>query len=158
MADVPEYVPMERNEQVIVTEQPGIARREQVIQDVSAERRQMLVQLTSLIWLLLIALEALIGLRIVLRLLAANANNTFAEFIYAISRIFVAPFLGLTSTPSFQGSVFEIPSLIAMVVYLIVTWFVIRLIWVVFDKPKAKSVSVYERYQSSKPGGPTLTS
>lgn len=156
MADLPENIPVERTERVIVTEQPGIARREEVVQDKSAERRQMLVRVTSLIWLGVIALLALIGLRVVLRLLAANPNNAFAEMVYAVSRVFVGPFLGLTSTPSAQAAVFEIPSLIAMAVYLVAAWFIIQLIWIVFDKPQSKSVSLYERYRSSTPGERTI--
>jgi hypothetical protein len=58
---------------------------------------------------------------------------------------FLLPFQGLTATPSAAGMVLEIPTLIAMLVYLLMAWVVVRLIWVLFDRPTARSVSTYER-------------
>jgi hypothetical protein len=46
----------------------------------------------------------------------------------------------LTATPSAAGMVLEIPTLIAMLVYLLMAWVVVRLIWVLFDRPTARRV------------------
>lgn len=61
---------------------------------------------------------ALLTLRIVLLLLAANQGSAFVDFIYALSGLFAAPFYGIFSyQPSYGQSVFEISSVVAIVVY-----------------------------------------
>jgi len=97
-------------------------------------------KLTQLIWLAFGLLEALIALRVVLRLIAANPGNPFARLIYDLSYVFVWPFLGLTRTPSANGSVLEISSLIAMFVYALVAWALVQLVWIVFDRPRTTAV------------------
>ena len=97
-------------------------------------------KLTQLIWLAFGLLEALIGLRVVLRLIAANPGNPFARLVYDASYIFVWPFLGLTRTPSANGSVLEISSLIGMFVYALVAWALVQLVWIVFDRPRSAAV------------------
>jgi hypothetical protein len=42
--------------------------------------------------------------------------------------------------------VLEIPALIAMMVYVMAAWVLIRLIWVLFDPSSGRSHSTYERY------------
>ncbi|MFN2137935.1 MAG: hypothetical protein ACK2UK_18415 [Candidatus Promineifilaceae bacterium] len=71
-------------------------------------------------------LEILIAFRVFLKLIDANPDSGFAWFVYGITAPFLAPFNGLTSTPQVHGSVLEIPSLIAMVVYLILFWLILR--------------------------------
>lgn len=141
--------PIERREEVVITEQPGVVRREQVVYDASSEERQFLRQVTNMIWLVMGALEVLILLRIFLKLIAANPNNPFAAFVYNLSLIFVSPFLGLTASPAVGGMVFEIPSVIALLVYGLLTWFVVAIIWTVFEKPRARRISVYERERTT---------
>ncbi|MCL4265598.1 MAG: YggT family protein [Anaerolineae bacterium] len=85
-----------------------------------------------IIWLIAIILETLIGFRVFLKLIAANPESGFASFVYTITAPFLAPFAGLTSTPSASGAVLEISSIIAMVVYALLFWlaaYLIHLIW-----------------------------
>jgi len=140
-----EMQPVERREEVIVDRQGTIERREQVVQDVGAERQQSLFQASHLIWLFAGGLEALIGLRVLLKLMAANPNNPFANFVYALSYLFVWPFVGLTVTPAVEGIVLEIPSVIAMLVYALLAVGFERLIWVLFERPRSRIVSVYRQ-------------
>ena len=91
---------------------------------------------TQLVWLLFGLLEALIGLRVLLRLIAANPRNLFAELVYNFSYPFVWPFLGLTRTLSAGGEVLEISSLIAMFVYALVAWVIVQLVWILIDRPR----------------------
>lgn len=84
------------------------------------------------VWLAAIILEILIGFRIFLKVIAANPQSGFANFVYTITTPFLAPFSGLTSEPSLNGAVFEFSSLIAMAVYALLFWlaiYVIHLIW-----------------------------
>ncbi|HET8884252.1 MAG TPA: hypothetical protein VFM68_02170 [Candidatus Saccharimonadales bacterium] len=61
---------------------------------------------------------ALLSLRILLLLLAANQNAPFVEFIYNLSAIFAWPFFGIFSyQPTYGQSVLEISSIVAVIVY-----------------------------------------
>jgi hypothetical protein len=94
---------------------------------------------------LLGALEALLGLRLVLKLLAANPGNPFASLIYALSDIFVWPFVGLTITPSAAGIVVEIHTVIAMIVYAVLGWLFISFVRLLLFRRTDRSVRVERR-------------
>jgi hypothetical protein len=100
------------------------------------ERRIFTFKATQLVWLFLGILEALLALRFVLKLIAANPDSPFAVFIYGFTNLFLFPFAGLTVTPSAGGMVLEIPTLIAMLVYGLIAWAVERIIWVIFYRPR----------------------
>lgn len=133
--------PVDRQHSVQVNQQPHLARRQRVVRDLVAERRQRLFWAAQAIWLLAGALEALLGLRVLLKLMAANPENAFAQLIYGLSAPFVALFLGLTVTPAAGGVVFEIPALVAMFVYALIAWGVERLVWLLFYRPSSRVVT-----------------
>lgn len=61
---------------------------------------------------------ALLALRVVLLLLAASETSLFVDFIYNLSAVFAWPFFGIFSyEPSYGQSVFEISSVVAIIVY-----------------------------------------
>jgi hypothetical protein len=95
---------------------------------------------TQLIWLALGVLETLIALRVLLKLIAANPANPFAALLYAFTDLVLLPFAGLTRTPAAGGMVFEVSSLIAMVVYALAFWALERLVWVVFYRDRETHV------------------
>jgi hypothetical protein len=99
----------------------------------------------QLIWLVFGLLEALIGLRVLLKLLAANPNNPFAQGVYEFSHLFLWPFEGLTVSPSMGGMVLEIPAIIAMFVYALVGWGIAKFVWILLARRRARQVVVYER-------------
>lgn len=71
---------------------------------------------------------ALLSIRIVLLLLAANQGNMFVDFIYALSGIFASPFFGIFSyTPAYGSSVFEISSVVAIIIYALLGWAIAKL-------------------------------
>jgi hypothetical protein len=118
---------------------------EHVVEDAAAAQRTFAFQVTGLLWLLLGALEALLGLRLVLKLLAANPGNPFASLIYALSDIFVWPFVGLTITPSAAGIVVEIHTVIAMIVYAVLGWLFISFVRLLLFRRTERSVRVERR-------------
>lgn len=64
---------------------------------------------------------ALLALRIILLLLAANQGAPFVDFVYSLSGIFAAPFYGIFSyQPAYGESVFEISSVVAIIVYALI--------------------------------------
>lgn len=91
-------------------------------------------RLTGLIQLAFVILNGLIGIRFLLKLMAANPANPFAQLIYFITTPFLWPFQGITYTPSFQGIQIEFFSLIAIVVYSLVCWIIVQLIWLLFAR------------------------
>ncbi len=123
----------------------GYERQTQVTEDLNAGRRLLVSRLVQLIWLLFGFLEALIGLRVMLKLIAANPDNPFASVIYSFTDLFLWPFKGLTSAPSFNGMVLEIPAIIAILIYALVGWLLVRLVWLLFYNPASRTVRTVER-------------
>lgn len=71
---------------------------------------------------------ALLVLRIVLLMLAANQGSGFVDFVYALSGLFAMPFYGIFNyQPSYGQSVFEISSVVAIVVYALVAFGIAKL-------------------------------
>jgi uncharacterized protein YggT (Ycf19 family) len=98
--------------------------------------RETTFKATQLIWLLLGILETVLALRFVFKLIGVNAANAFATFLYKLTDFFVAPFASLTGAPASGGMVFEFSTLLAMIVYALVGWGFVRLVHVLFYKPR----------------------
>ena len=144
-------VSVDRREETVVTQQPGYAATKQVRRDVAAERRLRLALVTQIIWAILGILEILLGLRFILKLIAANANSGFAVFIYGITKPLVAPFTALVGTPTSGGNILEWTTLIAMAVYALLFWGVVSVIRIAVDRPIARTSTRSTREQT--PGG-----
>jgi uncharacterized protein YggT (Ycf19 family) len=72
---------------------------------------------------------ALIIIRVILKALAASTAAGFTGFVYGITDPLMAPFQGIFATPtSSRGSVFEFSSIVAIIVYALVAWAIVRLI------------------------------
>jgi len=118
-------------------QQPGTTEAEgssTASQSRSASRRRTLAKATQIIWLLTGILEILIGIRFVLKLLGANPQAGFAQLIYGMTAVFLVPFNALFASPSAAGSVLEVSSLVAMLVYALGAWIVVRVMWVVLEE------------------------
>lgn len=85
-----------------------------------------------LVYFLFGALEILLVFRFVLKLAGASPANAFMGFVYGLSGIFVSPFAGIFHRGYAQGvettSVFEPSTLIAILVYAVVAWGIVKLI------------------------------
>ena len=136
---------VDRHEHVHVTEHGSHEHRQEVVENISAEKNMALSRVIQFIWLLTGILEAMIGLRFILKLIAANPNAPFAQLVYSFTDLFLWPFQGLTATPSANGMVLEISALIAMLVYALLTWIVAKLLWLLFASKPVRSVRTYER-------------
>jgi hypothetical protein len=92
------------------------------------------------IYFVLSSLEILLAFRLVLKLTGANPGSEFVAFIYNLSRIFVWPFLGIFSQATTQGlettAVLEPATLVAMIVYAILAWMIVRLFIIASGKPE----------------------
>jgi hypothetical protein len=144
------HTDVERREDIRVSQQAGLEKRQVVTEDVGAGKLQTLERISALIIFAFGALEGFIGLRILLKLIDANSRNAFTSFVYSLTGLFLWPFAGLTGNPATSGgNVLEFTSIIAMIVYTFVGWGVIRLFWLIFYQPSTRTVSTYERDQSS---------
>lgn len=88
---------------------------------------------TQIVWYVLAVLEALLAFRFVLRMLGANPNAGFTDFIYALTRPFVQPFINVFRADYVAGAVFEWTTLLAMFVYWLIAWAIVKLF--VMSKP-----------------------
>ncbi len=71
---------------------------------------------------------SLLALRVVLQLLGANQGNGFVDFIYGLSGFFAVPFYGIFSyQPTYGVSTLEVSTLVAIVIYALLTWGVAKL-------------------------------
>jgi|SRR3989344_5388768 len=82
---------------------------------------------TQVVWYILGILEVLLAFRFVLKLLAANPNAGFTSFIYDVSNVFASPFLNVFKISRVEGSVFEWTSLLAMLVYWLIAWGIVKM-------------------------------
>ena len=108
------------------------------------EQRIFTFKVTQLIWLLLGILEALIALRIGLKLIGANPGSPIVTLIYGFTYLFLFPFEGMTATPAAGSMVLELSSFFAMVIYALIGWAVERTVWVLLYRPSGPVVSVTE--------------
>ncbi|MBI5952415.1 MAG: YggT family protein [Chloroflexi bacterium] len=108
------------------------------------EQRILTCKITQLIWLMLGILEALIALRIGLKLIGANSGSPIVALIYGFTDLFLFPFAGMTATPAAGGMVLELSSFFAMVIYALIGWAVERVVWLLFYRPRGPVVSVTE--------------
>jgi uncharacterized protein YggT (Ycf19 family) len=94
-------------------------------------------RVTQLVYWIFGLVEGLIAIRIVLKILGANAGAGFAEFIYGITSPLIAPFNGLFGNQVAQGSVLELSSIVALVVYALLAWVIGRLAWIMVGETRS---------------------
>ena len=119
-------------------------------QEPEREQRIFTFKVTQLIWLFLGILEALIALRIVLKLIGANPESPIVALIYGLTFLFLFPFQGMVATPSAGSMVLELSSLFAMVIYALIAWAVERTVWVLFYRPRGPVVGTTQTTTSER--------
>jgi hypothetical protein len=73
---------------------------------------------------------ALLFLRLIFQLFGANQASGFVDFIYSLSGVFVAPFFGIFGEPTFGASHFETSTLVAIIIYALLTVGIAKLLTV----------------------------
>jgi hypothetical protein len=121
-----------------------------VQQEPEREQRIFTFKVTQLIWLFLGILEALIALRIGLKLIGANPESPIVALIYGLTFLFLFPFEGMVATPSAGSIVLELSSLFAMVIYALVAWAAERTVWVLFYRPRGPVVGTTQTTTSER--------
>ena len=139
---------VDRRKKVVVQQYGDHVHEEHVIENVNLEYRESVYKVSQVIWLLFGALEALLGIRVILMLIGANPANWFTAFVYQLTQLFLWPFQNLIANPSFQNMTLEVTSIIAMIVYALLGWIIVRMIWVVFYRSPTSQVTTYDRQQN----------
>jgi YGGT family len=119
-------------------------------QEPEREQRIFTFKVTQLIWLFLGILEALIALRIGLKLIGANPESPIVALIYGLTYLFLFPFQGMVATPSAGSIVLELSSLFAMLIYALIAWAVERTVWVLFYRPRGPVVGTTQTTTSER--------
>ncbi len=83
----------------------------------------------NLINFILGVIELFIGMRIILKLAAANAETPFVAWIYETSRALIWPFQGMFPSPVLTGgSVLEFNALIALLAYALIGYLLMEFV------------------------------
>jgi len=130
---------------------PSVAtdRTQTSITDPYAGRRATSIKITRAIYLIFGLIEALLAIRFVLKALGANADAGFAQLIYSVTGPLVAPFVGLFGTPqATNGAVLEVHTLIALVIYALVAWLLVRGASLLFGEGRSASVARTDTVQT----------
>lgn len=120
-----------------------VERDEEVFDDPNSRRLNILDRTTQIMYFLTGALEILLGLRLVFRILNSSTENGIVNFVYNLSAPFVGAFNGIFNDQSLgRGSVLEFSTIIAMFIYALLTWGLVQLLYVLFT-PGRRSREVY---------------
>ncbi len=93
---------------------------------------------TQIVWYIFGLLNILLAFRFLLKLMVANPAAGFSNFIYTVSQPFAAPFLNVFRVSRVEGSVFEWTTLLAMAVYSLIAWGIVKVFFM------SKTVSTHE--------------
>ena len=102
----------------------------------TADQNSKIARIVYIVYFIFAGLEALLGVRVLLRLIGANPDNGFASFINALSGLFVAPFASLFQNPAYGTIVLEVTTMIAMLIYAVLAWVIGRLIWLTLSRTR----------------------
>lgn len=91
------------------------------------DRRKLLLKVEWIMWAVLGILQFLLGLRLIYKLLDANAIGGFGAFIVGITGVIIAPLGAVLRIPALSGAAFEMTTLAAMAAYLLFFWIIISI-------------------------------
>src|SRR5207253_2513070 len=100
-------------------------------------RRTAAYRLTQLVYWVFGLIEGLIVIRLILKALGANPSAGFSQFIYGVTAPLVLPFMGLFNNPAYQNSVLELSSIVALIVYALLTWLIAKLLWILLGETRS---------------------
>jgi hypothetical protein len=86
------------------------------------------------------ALDILLAFRLVLKFLGASTSSAFVRMIYSFSNMFIWPFEGIFRRAVTEGietaSVLEPATIVALIVYGILAWGIVKLIHLFYGEIK----------------------
>jgi hypothetical protein len=134
-----------REESTVVNDAGGTPVREaSVVKSSTPSRRAM-----EIIYLVFGIIDAVLLVRLVLKLLGANAHAGFASFMYGLTDFLLAPFRGLLPTFVSGQSVFELSLVFAILIYSLLALALVRLVAITLSR--SVMVSQHSRSEGFKP-------
>ena len=137
----------EHREKVQIIQDGDFEQKRRVMDHSASGRTVFISRLNQFIWFLTAIVLALLGFRFMLIIANANPANGFANVIYNITGWLVYPFQTLFANPTMgNGSVIEMTTLLAMVVYAMGATLLTALIRILFaEKPGVRRVTTIEK-------------
>lgn len=86
----------------------------------------------QLIYLIFGVIETLLLIRFLFRATGANPGAGVVDFIYGITDMLMAPFKFIFPSANVAGAVFEWSVLVAMAMYALLAWIIMRLIRIAY--------------------------
>jgi uncharacterized protein YggT (Ycf19 family) len=103
---------------------------------------------SQLVYMVFAVIDGLLLIRLVLKLLGANPQAGFANFVYGVTDFFLVPFRNLLPSFGNEQAIFETSVVIAILVYALLGWALERLVAVMFYR----NVTVARRSRRYRPG------
>lgn len=97
--------------------------------ETSTNKTKKVFIVKRVIYYILGILEVLLAFRLVFKLLGANPESGFVSFLYSVTKVFLAPFKAIfepAASPGIENGVLEPSTLIAMLVYAVVAWGIVK--------------------------------
>ena len=91
------------------------------------KKRKVIFKFYQVLWYILGVIEVVLAFRFALKLMGASPYSPFVQLINILSSPFAEPFRGVLPVNQFNDNAFEWSTLIAMVVWLVVTWGLVAL-------------------------------
>jgi len=86
----------------------------------------------QLVYLVFGVIDGLLVIRLILKLLGANPQAAFANWVFNVTAFFMAPFHNLLPTIGNEQSQLEMSVVIAILVYALIAWAIGRFVAIVF--------------------------
>jgi|GEM_PF-250418 len=102
-------------------------------ENMPTQRIKPLYRITQIVWYIVGLMEVFLLLRLIMKLLGANPMAGFSKFIYGVTGVFGAPFYSVFKSAQAEGVVFEGSTLLAMGVYALFGWLIVKAL--VMSKP-----------------------
>ena len=112
-------------------------RRTQVHTEVRAPIETLI---SRVVWFAFGFIEVLIAVRFVLKVLDANAQTGFVRLVYGASAVFMTPFNAVFATQRFSGARVEWSALVAIAVYALIGWGVVKLVHAVSPRRSSETI------------------
>jgi hypothetical protein len=95
-------------------------------EQIPTQRIKPLYRGTQIVWYIVGLAEVFLLLRLILKLWGANPNAGFTVFIYGVTDVCAGPFFRVFNISQVEGSVFEWSTLLAMAVYALFGWLIVK--------------------------------
>ena len=92
-------------------------------------------------------IEALIGLRIILRLFGANPVAPFVSWVYTLTLPLLVPFFGMFNEPTVGTSQIELSAIFGLVVYALIAYFLQKLFNYFFIKEEIEEEEIVNKHE-----------